>query len=100
MVSLMKEAQTTKPEIQKVADQISQYFVPIVLVISILSFIIWIVLVNVGAIPDSWRNDEPPLLFVTLCVSKKSRSHNTQIKKYQQKTPKMFYFEELPLTRL
>ena len=65
MVSLMKEAQTTKPEIQKVADQISQYFVPIVLLISISSFIIWIVLVGIGVIPDSWRNDEPPLLFVT-----------------------------------
>ena len=34
-------AQSTKPPIQKLADVVSGYFVPIVIVIAILSFAVW-----------------------------------------------------------
>ncbi|WP_251423321.1 MULTISPECIES: heavy metal translocating P-type ATPase [Lactococcus] len=40
MVELMEEAQASKPDIQKFADRLSNVFVPIVLVISLLTFII------------------------------------------------------------
>ncbi|MEY8444068.1 cation-translocating P-type ATPase [Lactococcus ileimucosae] len=40
MVELMEEAQASKPDIQKFADRLSNVFVPIVLVISLLTFIV------------------------------------------------------------
>jgi len=44
IISLVEQAQGTKAPIAKLADQISTYFVPIVITISILSFITWILL--------------------------------------------------------
>ncbi|MFL8888847.1 heavy metal translocating P-type ATPase [Helcococcus kunzii] len=44
IITLMEEASTTKAPISKMADKISSVFVPIVIVISIISFIVWIIL--------------------------------------------------------
>ncbi|MDR0300308.1 MAG: cadmium-translocating P-type ATPase [Streptococcaceae bacterium] len=44
MVELMSEAQGTKPNIQKLADKISSVFVPVVLLIAVLTFVLSLVL--------------------------------------------------------
>ncbi len=43
IIKLVEEAQGSKAPIQKLADKISAYFVPAVLLIGILSFIIWMI---------------------------------------------------------
>jgi len=43
IVKLVEEAQGSKPQIQKVADKVVNYFVPAVILISIVSFVLWIV---------------------------------------------------------
>lgn len=43
IVRLVEEAQTSKAPVQKVADQISAIFVPIVLGIAALTFIVWLI---------------------------------------------------------
>lgn len=46
IVDLVKKAQTSRAPIQKIADQISSVFVPIVLIIAVLTFAIWYVLLG------------------------------------------------------
>jgi Cu+-exporting ATPase len=41
IIKLVKEAQATKPPIQRIADTIVSYFIPVVLSIAIASFIYW-----------------------------------------------------------
>ncbi|MEK6905406.1 MAG: heavy metal translocating P-type ATPase, partial [Nanoarchaeota archaeon] len=46
IVKLIEEAQGRKAPIQRFADEISAYFVPIVILIAIATFVIWYVLLN------------------------------------------------------
>src|SRR5699024_6922848 len=49
IVRAVEDAQGDKAPIQRMADVISSYFVPIVVGIAIVTFIVWITLVNPGA---------------------------------------------------
>ncbi len=48
IIKLVEEAQSTKAPIQRLADVISSYFVPIVLILSILTFVYWYVFGSVS----------------------------------------------------
>lgn len=50
IIELVRRAQTSRAPIQKLADQVSSYFVPIVLILSVVTFNIWYVLLGVGLV--------------------------------------------------
>jgi len=53
MVKLVEQAQNSRAPIQRLADKISEYFVPAVVIISALTFLVWVILgatVNIALI--------------------------------------------------
>lgn len=47
IIALVKEASNSKPQIQRLADKISSIFVPVVVSISVITFIVWYLIVDV-----------------------------------------------------
>ena len=56
IIDLMKYSQMNKPSQQEFADKISNYFVPIVILIAFITFIVWYSLCLTGIIPEKWLN--------------------------------------------
>jgi Cu+-exporting ATPase len=48
IIELVRRAQTSRAPIQKLADQVSGYFVPIVLILAIVTFNVWFVFLGAG----------------------------------------------------
>ena len=48
IIELVRKAQTSRAPIQRLADQISGYFVPIVIIIAVITFNIWYVVLGAG----------------------------------------------------
>ncbi|SMB91656.1 Cu+-exporting ATPase [Desulfonispora thiosulfatigenes DSM 11270] len=46
IIKMVEDAQGVKPPIQRLADKISQYFVPIVVTISVITFLVWYFIVD------------------------------------------------------
>jgi Cu+-exporting ATPase len=58
ILKLMENAQTNKAPIQKFADSISGVFVPIVVLLAILTWMVWFVLQSQNSIPRSWVEND------------------------------------------
>ena len=64
---LIRTAQATKPEIQKSFDKVTQYFVPIVLIISVLTFLFRF-LISDFALLDALKNSIAVLVIACPCA--------------------------------
>jgi P-type Cu+ transporter len=53
IIRMVEQAQGSKAPIQRLADTISGIFVPVVLVIAALTFIVWVIIGNVAATPTA-----------------------------------------------
>lgn len=73
IVKLVQDAQTTRAPIQRLADTIAGYFVPTVLALGLLTFIIWMVLSHVLENPPKIFLEEASggklMVCVKLCIS-------------------------------
>ncbi|KAF8857414.1 Cu2+-exporting ATPase [Acephala macrosclerotiorum] len=56
IVRVVREGQTKRAPVERIADTITGYFVPVITLIAILTFIIWFGLGQSGVLPMSWRN--------------------------------------------
>ncbi|KAI0170320.1 E1-E2 ATPase-domain-containing protein [Pestalotiopsis sp. NC0098] len=73
IVKLVQDAQTTRAPIQRLADTIAGYFVPIILILGLLTFIVWMILSHVLPNPPKiFLSDESGgrlFVCVKLCIS-------------------------------
>ncbi|EGG17701.1 P-type ATPase [Cavenderia fasciculata] len=66
IISLVQQAQTSKAPIQALADSISKVFVPLIISLGIITFIIWISLGVTHSYPASWTMGNSPFIFAFL----------------------------------
>src|SRR5690625_7337695 len=62
IIKVVEDAQGSKAEIQRLADKISGVFVPIVVGIAVVSFLVWILWVNTGEVTPALE------VFITILV--------------------------------
>ncbi|OIK14556.1 copper-translocating P-type ATPase [Bacillus sp. MUM 116] len=67
IIKIVEEAQGSKAPIQRVADTISGYFVPVVVALSILTFLIWYIIVVPGHFPSAFETAIAVLVIACPC---------------------------------
>lgn len=68
IIKVVEEAQGSKAPIQRIADVISSYFVPVVVAIAAVTFIVWITLVTPGDIPSALETAIAVLVIACPCA--------------------------------
>lgn len=54
IVSTVRDGQMRKAPIQRLADQLTGYFVPVIVLMAILTWVVWLALAYSGVLPDSY----------------------------------------------
>lgn len=68
IIKIVEEAQGSKAPIQRVADTISGYFVPVVVGISVVTFLIWYFFINPGEFPFALETAIAVLVIACPCA--------------------------------
>lgn len=56
IVKVVREGQTKRAPVERVADILTGYFVPVITLIALLTFVIWFGLGQGGVLPEGWRD--------------------------------------------
>lgn len=57
IIAAVREGQTHRAPVERVADTITSHFVPFVIAVAISTWLVWLILGVTGGIPRSWKND-------------------------------------------
>jgi Cu+-exporting ATPase len=68
IIKLVEQAQSTKPPIQKLVDKIASVFVPIVIVIALLTFIVWLIIGTENVFSNALINFIAVLIIACPCA--------------------------------
>ncbi|MFL6562974.1 MAG: heavy metal translocating P-type ATPase, partial [Bacillus sp. (in: firmicutes)] len=68
IIKIVEEAQGSKAPIQRVADTISSYFVPVVVALSMFTFLVWYFFVNPGQFPSALETAIAVLVIACPCA--------------------------------
>lgn len=82
IISTVQQAQASKPPIQELADNVAKRFVPAIALVSLLTFVTWMVAYAAGGVPKDWyASAGNPFLFAFFfaLVSAKRRLRSLQI---------------------
>ncbi|KAJ6539303.1 HAD-like domain-containing protein [Mycena capillaripes] len=58
IVAVVREGSTRRAPIERVADIITGYFVPVITMLAILTWVLWLILAHTGALPPSYLDIE------------------------------------------
>ncbi|KAK1918332.1 hypothetical protein P3342_001250 [Pyrenophora teres f. teres] len=56
IINAVREGQSHRAPVERVADKITSYFVPFVIAVAIITWLLWLVLGKTGVIPSDWKN--------------------------------------------
>lgn len=68
IIRMVQEAQGSKPPVQKLVDKIASVFVPVVISISIITFIVWMILGGENALPQALLTMVSVLIIACPCA--------------------------------
>ncbi len=68
IIRMVQEAQGSKPPVQKLVDKIASIFVPVVILISVVTFIIWMILGGENALPQALLTMVSVLIIACPCA--------------------------------
>jgi Cu+-exporting ATPase len=57
IINAVREGQTRRAPVERVADNITSHFVPFVVLMAIITWLTWLILGKSGAIPKDWKNE-------------------------------------------
>lgn len=57
IIAAVREGQTRRAPVERVADTITSHFVPFVIAVAIATWVIWLLLGTTGGIPANWKNE-------------------------------------------
>jgi P-type Cu+ transporter len=58
IVKVVRQGATKKAPVERIADRVMSYFVPVITLRAILTWIIWLALGLAGVLPPSYRDSE------------------------------------------
>jgi Cu+-exporting ATPase len=57
IIAAVREGQTRRAPVERVADTITSHFVPFVIAVAIITWLTWLILGTTGGIPKNWKNE-------------------------------------------